>query len=236
MSATVPPPASRVRTYSMVLPAPWRRISLRGDLRGQVERLVDKVVAQTPPQISPDEVAPKRHWLERQLLDQAVEAQRNGGVDLFLPVEDWHGFLISASIVVSEVVPDATAGADSVGPVMADLLRDADTRPETVGDTVFVRSETVREARPDGPASPSRHVRYVTAVPGDERTWLMAQFACVGDDVEGDDETSTDRLLVELFDAIMSTFRWVWDTPDTGHAEDHHHDTDHDETGDARHG
>ncbi len=163
MSTAAPTPTSRVRTYMMVLPAPWRRLSLRGDLRGQVERLVDTVVAHTPPQVSPDEVAPKRHWLERQLLDQAVEAQRNGGVDLFLPVEDWHGFLVSASIVVSEVVADATSGAEEVGPVMADLLRDADSRPETVGDTVFVRTETVKGPRPEGP--PARRATSATSPP-----------------------------------------------------------------------
>jgi len=206
-------PASRVRSYSIVLPAPWRRIPLRSDVNAHVARIVDSVVARTPPHISPDEVAPKRIWLERQLLDQALEAQDNGGVDLYLPVEDWHGFLVSASIVVSEVVPDATADADSVGPVMADLLRDADSRPETVDDTVFVRTESVKEARPEGPASPSRHVRYVTAVPGDERTWLMVQFACVGEEIGSGSEESTDHLLVELFDAIMTTFRWVRDTP-----------------------
>ncbi len=60
----------------------------------------------------------------------------------------------------------------------------------------------------------------------------MVQFACVGDDVEGGDETSTDRLLVDLFDAIMSTFRWVWDTPATNHTDDGHDA----ETGDAHHG
>ena len=236
MSAT---PASRVRSYSMIFPAPWRRIPLRGDVKGAVERIVDSVVARTPPHISPDEVAPKRHWLERQLLDQALDAQSNGGVDLYLPVEDWHGFLVSASIVVSEVVPDAMADADSVGPVMADLLRDADSRPETVGETVFVRSETVKEPRPEGPASPSRHVRYVTAVPGDERTWLMVQFACVGEEIGSGSEESTDHLLVELFDAIMTTFRWVRDTPAPHH--DHQHDHQHDqhdqhETGDTQHG
>lgn len=213
MSTTSPKSASRVRSYSMVFPAPWRRIPLRGDVKAHVARLVDSVVAHTPPHISPDEVAPKRIWLERQLLDQALEAQENGGVDLYLPVEDWHGFLVSASIVVSEVVPDATADAESVGPVMADLLRDADSRPETVGDTVFVRTETVKEPRPEGPASPSRHVRYVTAVPGDERTWLMVQFACVGEEIGNGSEETTDHLLVELFDAIMTTFRWVRDTP-----------------------
>jgi len=52
----------------------------------------------------------------------------------------------------------------------------------------------------------SRRVDYLLPVPGQPGQWLIVTFATPGD---GDPEGTFASLLVELFDSIMLTFRWV---------------------------
>jgi hypothetical protein len=54
----------------------------------------------------------------------------------------------------------------------------------------------------------SRRVDYVLPVPGIPGDWLVIAFSTLGD---GRPEGQFTRLLVELFDAIVSTFRWTTD-------------------------
>jgi len=61
----------------------------------------------------------------------------------------------------------------------------------------------------------SRQVDYVVARPGSPDHWLMVVFSTLGD---GDPDGRFARILVELFDAIMSTFRWTWPDQEPGAA------------------
>jgi hypothetical protein len=54
----------------------------------------------------------------------------------------------------------------------------------------------------------SRRVDYLLPVPGQPGQWLIVAFATPGD---GDPHGAFAALLVELFDSIMLTFRWVTD-------------------------
>ena len=77
----------------------------------------------------------------------------------------------------------------------------------TVGDTVWARSESVSET--DGASAPAgvraRQVDYLTAVPGEERRWVLVSCSVIGD---GDPDSTPTSLVVELFDAMMTTWRW----------------------------
>jgi len=52
----------------------------------------------------------------------------------------------------------------------------------------------------------SRRVEYTLAVPGNPGRWLVAAFSTPG---SADPDGQLARLLTELFDAIMLTFRWL---------------------------
>jgi hypothetical protein len=54
----------------------------------------------------------------------------------------------------------------------------------------------------------SRRVDYLIPVPEHPRGMLVVAFSTIGD---GDPEGDFAKLLVELFDAIMTTFRWTSD-------------------------
>lgn len=192
--------------YRLALPPPWSRIPLDGTAEATIQGIVDDVAARyTPKQVSPDEVGPKKRELVRELMAQVVQARDNGGVDLYLPLEQIHGYSVQASFVVNRVIPDANMTSDEVPGVMASLLRDDTTRPITVADTVWVRRERSVPREGDDDVDSVR-VDYFTAIPGQARAWILVSFSSVGAPLAGPDGEG--NLLVELFDAIMTTWRW----------------------------
>jgi hypothetical protein len=170
---------------------------------------VDRAVARLPKEVPPDQVAPHRHRLEEELHRQLRAARDNGGIDYYLPTDLMHGQQLNASFVVAAVVPDASAEPELVPKVLAQLLKDPDTGAVSVGDTVWTRSESVVKSDPDplvGTSVAMRRVQYRTAVPDDHRRWVLVTFTTAGD---GDVDSDATHLVVELFDAIMSTWRWL---------------------------
>jgi hypothetical protein len=216
-----------VTGYTVVLPAPWERIPLDQGCADAVRGIVDRAASRLPKEVPPDQVAPARHRLERELLHQLREARELGGVDFYLPTDLMHGQQLNASFVVNVVVPDATVDAETVPRVVATLLAEEGARPVSAGGSVWVRTERQVEHRLDtfggaaveaadgsSPAGaapvPLRRVQYRTGVPGEPRQWVVVTFTTAGD---GDPASPGADLVVELFDAIMSTWRWR-DLPD----------------------
>ena len=194
--------------YSIILPPPWQRIHLGNKLNEQVRAVVDRAVAKAPKEIPPDQLGPFRHRLEDQLKRQLVAAKGGGGVDYYFPTGEVHGVHLNASFVVSSVIPDALADESAVGGVLAELIRDG-AEAVDAGGTVWARSEQVVHSEPDdlvGQSAAGRKVEYVTAVPGDPRRWVLVTFTTMGD---GKPESDFTYLVVELFDAMMTTWRWA---------------------------
>lgn len=202
----------RVSSYRLVLPPPWTRIPLREGTEAVVTGIVERVAATTPRHVPPDQVGPRKRELARTLLQRARELQEKGGIDLYLPLDTIRGFSVRASFSVSETLPP---GADPAawGDVLGVLSGEAGaSRVLTAGDdrsgapaTEWVRRERVVPGEAD--RDPALLVDYTTAVPGAEHVWLVASFSVVGSDAEDPDGTA--RPFAELFDAIMTTWRWV---------------------------
>jgi hypothetical protein len=209
MSAETP-----VTGYSLVLPTGWRRIPIQHGTRAAVRAIVDEVMRRYPKDQPRDKMTPYRIELERRLSDLARRARSTGGVDLYLPIEYVHGVTITASFVVSQVnlpVPELEP-ADQVAVDSAQLVayltsEEGNASPVSVAGVNAARTESV--AAPD-PAEQvpfgSRRVDYVIPLPGHSTRWMLAAFSTIGD---GDPEGKFAKLLVELFDAIMLTFRWA---------------------------
>lgn len=207
---------SRVTSYRVVLPKPWVRVPVRNGTEDRVREIVDATARRFPKDVPPDQVGPWKRELERRLVADVKAAADFGGIDFYLPSEDWHGFLIGASFVVSEVTPpgqlptDETDPETAIGGVLAALVAaSATARPVSIADTVWVRTETVLAPdleRAPGIDVPTRRVSFTTAVPDEPERWILSAFSCVGD---GDPDSEVSRLSVELFDAIMGTWRWI---------------------------
>ncbi|MGI9156300.1 MAG: hypothetical protein ACR2FG_06640 [Marmoricola sp.] len=206
-------PMSRITSYRVVLPKPWIRVPVQGGTEERVHTIVEEAAQRLPKDSPPDQVGPWKRELERRMVADIRSAREYGGVDFYLPVEDWHGFLVGASFVVSEITPPGMLPEDpdaAVGGAFAELVAGAaGAAPVSIDDTVWVRTETVvapdqqRVAELD---APTRRVSYVTAVPDDPGRWVLSAFSCAGD---GDPDSELTRMIVELFDAIMGTWRWI---------------------------
>jgi hypothetical protein len=196
------------------LPVGWRGIPIQHGTKAAIRRIVDEVMRRYPKNMPRDKMTPYRIELERQLIDLARRARSQGGVDLYLPIEYVHGVTITASFVVSQVslpVPDEESAeqvaVDSAQLVACLTSEEGSASAVSVAGVDAARTESV--APPD-PAEQlpfgSRRVDYVIPLPGHPTQWMLAGFSTIGD---GDPEGKFAKLLVDLFDAIMTTFRWA---------------------------
>ncbi|MEU3932766.1 hypothetical protein AB0E85_12125 [Streptomyces sp. NPDC029044] len=99
--------------------------------------------------------------------------------------------------LVNEGVPDGTA--TSVDVAGAPALRRA---YRSIPDEEMLKStpQAVQQT-----ALPTRRVDYVIPVVDDPGRWISINFSTPGD---GDIESEFTGVLVELFDAVVGTFKW----------------------------
>jgi hypothetical protein len=202
-----PSGSRQVTGYSVVLPPGWRRIPIRHGTTSAIREIADEVLAGIRAHGARDRAALLRGQIEHRLNELAKQARPPGGVDLYLPVSHVHGTAIPASFIVSEGTPSA-AGIVDPGQVAGHLAADLPgASPVMVDGCAGARLESTAAAENiRGLEAASRRVDYMLPVPGQAGHWLIVAFAISGD---GDPEGEFASLLVELFDSIMLTFRWV---------------------------
>ncbi|MFC4033641.1 hypothetical protein ACFO3J_19445 [Streptomyces polygonati] len=145
-----------------------------------------------------------RRWVERLVED----ARKAGGLDLYVPVGARPGGrVLAASFLVAEVGGEVGGEGEARAEAVLGRLAGEAGEVRGVAETVGVRREYVREA-PEGEAeadTATRHVDYVVPVPGEGSRWLAVSFSTAGD---GDPASAFTRAVTDLFDAMMTTFRW----------------------------
>ncbi|MDN3028192.1 hypothetical protein [Streptomyces sp. S.PB5] len=192
--------------YELILPPGWVRIPLREGTKEALEKVLFSHMGQVPEGIPRDDAMRFRLDMRRQLEKQARAARRNGGLDLYLPVRPRGGIFLMASFIVAEM-PIAQEHAVPPEAVLAQLVDDG--VPGGVATRVDVAGAPAlrRDHRPalDEEELPTRRVDYVIPVANDPGRWLSITFSTPGD---GDVDSEFTGVLVELFDAVVSTFRW----------------------------
>jgi hypothetical protein len=165
------------------------------------------VFGRLPRNLPRDKIMPYRLELGRRLHGMVRQGRGKGALDLYLPVEYVHGVAMPASFIVSRGTLSGGEPLDA-SQIMATMTAESpDASPVTVDGVTGVRFERIAE--PDqvrDMRAASRRVDYVLPVPGIPGDWLVIAFSALGD---GRPEGQFTRLLVELFDAIVSTFRWT---------------------------
>ncbi|WP_146214475.1 hypothetical protein [Streptomyces sp. ICBB 8177] len=190
--------------YRIVLPPGWVRVPLRGGTGNAVEELVLSRLRHIPPHIPRDRATAYRLAVRQALNAQVAAAREANGLDLYLPVQPRYRAALAASFLVSEVVLPGTMSPHAV----LDALCAGRRRDLTdVAGFPAVRREYVRAPAPerDVPLA-SRHVDYALPVPRDPHRYLAVTFSTAGN---GDPDSEFTRAVVELFDALMTTFRWT---------------------------
>lgn len=205
--------AGPVTAYSVVLPPGWVRIPLREGTRAALDEKVFRGIEQVPADVPRDRATAYRLHVRRTVERMAEQARQAGGLDLYVPARP-RGRAVPASFLVSEIVREDTARTEDVlVRLVADRRAGEAGELRLVGEAAAVRWEYVAPpADEDGGADTySRHVDYVLPVPGDRTRWLVVSHATAGD---GDPHSRLTRALTDLFDALMTTFRWS--APETG--------------------
>jgi hypothetical protein len=195
--------------YTIVLPPGWQRIPLRQGTAEAIRKILGQVFGRLARDQPRDSLARHRIEFERQLSAMAARAREKAGLDLYLPVEYLHGAAVPASFAVSEGSPGPAEPGDPAEVVAYLAASQDDAAQVTVDGAIGIRTERIAGPDPgsDIPVG-SRRVDYALSVPGRPDRWLMAVFSTLG---SGDPDGQYAKILVELFDAMMSTFRWSWE-------------------------
>lgn len=194
--------ATAPRGYTLVLPPGWTKVPLRAGTEETIAQIVERGFAGFS-----QDLVDERYALRALLTDLTSKAASNSGLDLYLPTERMHGFTVAASFVVAEFSFGSVESPDPSQILARLLARGVDSKPVSLAGTTAARGETVAPPDParDVPFA-SRRVDYVLPVPNDADRWLVVTFSTIG---QGDPQDDFATLLVELFDAIMTTFRWT---------------------------
>jgi hypothetical protein len=195
--------------YTIVLPPGWRHIPVRRGTDEEIKKIARDVARQFAKGQSRDALTAYRIELERKLREVAGEARRKAATDMYVPLGLVHGIPVPASFLVSELSLGSVEDIDPARIIANLASADGDSRPVTVAGAVGARVERSARADPSKNVEyPSRRVDYVLAVPGDHDRYLAVAFSVV---CAGDPDDAYVRLLVELFDAMMATWRWRWE-------------------------
>ncbi|MGW0910910.1 hypothetical protein ACWD1Z_04040 [Streptomyces sp. NPDC002784] len=195
--------------FNLVPPPGWDTIPLQTGTREAIQRIVQKSVTQLPVGFPKDDIPKARMLLTKELKDTVRQARKSDGLTLYLPVERMHGMLIPASFIASEPLGAPTENVDP-DRVLLDLARGAEeASARELDGTAAVRTLLKMPADPaKGVEVPSWRVQYTVPIPHSlPAQWLTFSFSTLiasGMDIEF---TET---LVELFDAVMTTFRWSY--------------------------
>jgi len=197
-------------SFVMALPPGWVRLPARPESAEQLAHELDAIVAGALPDDLPrDSAEPLRRQFRRQLTRTVQEAGEAGATAVYLPAAPVDGFTLPASLTESEV--DDESESEPVV-VIAQLLADSgqlDGGLRDVNGAAAARTEDVlTNDQPEGSWERvwTRRVVYTISVPHRPGRWLVLAFTAV----YGDEPS--ERLagaLVQLFDALVTTFRWV---------------------------
>ncbi|MEU0168491.1 hypothetical protein ABZ214_24050 [Streptomyces iakyrus] len=197
--------------FNLVPPPGWDVIPLHAGTREAMDRIVRKAVAQLPAGFPKDDIPKARLKLTQEIRKVVRRASAKGGMTLYLPTERLHGVALPVSIVASEPIEIPRVTADS-GPaaVLAALASETPgAELRELDDTAALRSERdVAADATQGIDVAHRRVEYLVPIPDSTPDqYLTFSFSALI--APGSDPVFYDTL-VELFDAVMSTFRWSY--------------------------
>lgn len=195
---------ARPADYRLLLPDGWFRLSIEPERR---ERSVDALLAR---QFEGTDNAPHiKRQMRDALVEQAAAAYEDGGIELYISLQQAGPLTIPASLLVTLLPP--LQDSLSIGEVagrLSDGQADVSVVELPSGTAVRVRRAT---GQPDQPAPagapgstdqvlPSVTVDYQVPVPGTDQSLLLTFSTPLVQIAEA---------MVELFDAVAGSLQWI---------------------------
>lgn len=199
--------------YRLVLPPGWVQVPVRDAAPGTAHEVVATAFRKPPEGIPRDTFTSAKIELERRLEKMIRKAKTEGGLELFLACGQVYANPVPASFLIAEgSLGRATDDPLAVVTAIAEgAARDGGKPGEltALDGAPAARVERIaapRDAAQHGDDQPSLRVEYTVPVPGSTDRWIVITFSTLGD---GDPSGEYAATLAELFDAILSTFRWT---------------------------
>ncbi|MEU5140094.1 hypothetical protein [Streptomyces sp. NPDC021139] len=197
--------------FNLVPPPGWDVIPLHTGTKEAMERIVRKSVAQLPAGFPKDDIPKARLKLTQEMRKVVRRASAKGGMTLYLPTERLHGVALPVSILASEPIEiprvRPNSGPEAVLAALASVTPGAETR-ELDGTAALRAERDVPADSAQGVDVAHRRVEYFVPVPDSiPDQYLTFSFSALI--APGSDPAFYDTL-VELFDAVMGTFRWAY--------------------------
>jgi hypothetical protein len=195
--------------YRLVLPPGWVQVPVRDAAPGTAHEVISAAFRTPPDGVARDAFISAKIELERRLERMIRKAQANGGLELFLACGRAYANPVPASFLIAEGSLDGACD-DPLAVVTAiagEAARDGGKPGQLTALDGAPAARVERIAAPEAEDDQaSLRVEYTISVPAGANRWMVITFSTLGD---GDPSGKYASLLAELFDAIMSTFRWT---------------------------
>jgi hypothetical protein len=195
--------------YRLVLPPGWVQVPVRDAAPGTAHEVIANAFRKPPEGIPRDAFTSAKIELERRLEKMIRKAKNEGGLELFLACGQAYANPVPASFLIAEgSLGSATGDPLAVVSAIAEgAARDGGKPGELTALDGAPAARVERIAAPrGGDDQPSLRVEYTVPVPGSADRWMVITFSTLGDSDPSGEYADT---LAELFDAILSTFRWT---------------------------
>jgi len=194
--------------YRLVLPPGWVQVPVRDAAPGTAHEVISTAFRKPPEGIPRDAFTSARIELERRLERMIAKAKANGGLELFLACGHAYANPVPASFLVAEGSLGSCDDPLAVVTAIAEAAARDGGKPGQLTALDGAPAARVERIAAPGPEDDqaSLRIEYTTPVPGGAGRWMVITFSTLGD---GDPAGEYAGLLAELFDAIMSTFRWT---------------------------
>jgi hypothetical protein len=192
--------------YTLVMPPGWVRLPVRSTTPDSMDAVIDQAL---PRQVPRDDRIKARLAIRARLGEAVDDARGSGALDIYLALGGMYGLAVPASFVVTDIPVTDTQDPDrafaELGAAPGAELVKLDGVPAVRTDEVIAPDPMMIDI-----GVPSRRISYVVAVPGAPR-WLTVVFSTVGD---GEPTGEFADVLVALFDAMLTTFRFTERDPE----------------------
>jgi len=194
--------------FELIIPPGWVQIPTTPDTTRLRRRIIDDLIRHYVPESLPrDKVGPWRKMLRKELVGATDEAARQNARSVLLPLQEFAGFRLPGSLLVTVVENEEETEAEDAERLLAELLADAgdDGMYLEIGGAPAVRVAAVMDSDRIKRKAPSWRVSYYVSNPDAPGVWGLLTFVVLTD---GDVDAEPVQAVMLLFDAVVSTLKW----------------------------
>lgn len=196
---------ARENGFTIAVPPGWVRVPVGKGSREVITAVLDRTFAG----VHDPRAAGLRRQMHTALARQVRAAAAHSGVELYLPVERVHGVTVPASVVVS--MPPLDGGEDPTDVLLAVVARRPGAEVVEIGGAPAVRTmehlaaQGVVGVGEEGAPDRRQLTYYLTDAGTSPRYAVVSASILEG---PGEQGAAVADAVVELVDAMLTTFRW----------------------------